>query len=463
MTTLTSPRVLANFQQILRQLARTTLCAFAMAAIGTTATVSAMTGPELKLLDDRAAWALAPQPGGPVWEGDSLLVPALADGNSHLQQALRPIELGAAASWRARASLAAVKPAAADAALGLVLVNAQGGVLAVMLRPVERDLIVIRSSKDKWRNALTGYVAAPMLASPVTAANVLEVQSQGSRLRISLNGQDLLTTQLVDFSPVKMGLRASNTQALVDQFVAQQTGLDSRLARLAGLTKAPGAQVNFEDTLNDTPAAAKVAQSLFSGVGKLFGSTPEVAKGKTPIDASKAWPSNDTQGDAMFTRDIARKRLVMQTKTADEAYQIVPNSLDPMGYAAVAVQATVVFPLLSNDSSGGLVLLQSSDTKSSSPAQLYVHIGPTELRLSERSVEAGKNKWQLIDKVAHGIVTTRPFTLRLVHQGESAWVFIDGRMVIAVDNVNRLRVNNAGIRSEGVTTMELSQFLFTDI
>ena len=260
-----------------------------------------------------------------------------------------------------------------------------------------------------------------------------------------------------------MGLRASNTQARVDQLVVQQTGLDSRLARLAGLTKATGAQINFEDTLNDTPAAAKVAQSLFSGVGKLFGSTPEVAKGKTPIDASKGWPSNDTEGDAIFTRDIARKRLVMQTKTADEAYQVIPNSLDPMGYAAVAVQATVVFPLLSNDSNGGLVLLQSSDTKSSSPAQLYVHIGPTELRLSERSVEAGKNKWQLIDKVAHGIVTTRPFTLRLVHQGESAWVFIDGRMIIAVDNVNRLRVNNAGIRSEGITTMELSQFLFTDI
>jgi hypothetical protein len=460
MTTLTSARLLANSQQALRQLVCTTLCVF---ALGSVASAVASSSAELKLLDDRAAWALAPTSAGPVWEADSLLVPALVDGNSHLQQALRPIALGAAASWRARLSLAAVKPAAADAALGLVLVNAQGGVLAVMLRPVERDLIVIRASKDKWRNALTGYVAAPMLASPVTAANILEVQSQGSRLRISVNGQDLLTTPLLDFSPVKIGLRASNTQARVDQFIAQQTGLDTRLARLAGLTKAPGAQVNFEDLLADTPVATKAAQSLLSGVGKLFGNKPEATKSLTPIDASQAWPSNDTEGDAIFTRDIARKRIVMQTKTADEAYQIVPNSLDPMGYAAVAVQATVVFPLLSNDGNGGLVLLQSSESKSSSPALLYVQIGPTELRLSERSIEAGKNKWQLIDKVAHGIVTTRPFTLRLVHQGTSAWVFIDGWMVMAVDNVNALRINNAGIRSEGVTTIELSQFLFTDI
>ena len=459
------PPAFSSLQRALRHAAGLAVLGFAW-ALGAAAPAAAQAGPEIKLLDDRAAWALAPQPGGPAWEGDSLLVPALADGNAHLHQALRPVALGAAASWRVQLRLAAVQPAAADAALGLVLVNAQGGVLAVMLRPVERDLVVIRSSQNVWRRPLTGYTAAPMLAGPVAAAQVLEVQSQGSRLRISLNGQPVLTAPLADFSPVKMGLRASNTHARVDQWVVQQTGLDTRLARLAGLTQAPGAQVNFEDRLVDTAAATRVAQSLFSGVTSLFGSAPEAAKGPAPIDTRSAWPNNSANADTAFTRDTARKRLVMQTKSKDQTYQVVPNSLDPMFHAAVAVQATLALPLLGEEGTGGLVLLQTLESQAAKPPPdelLFVQVWPTEVRLYERSLEAGQSRWQLIDRVDHGLAPQRPLTLRLVHQGSNAWVFVDGRMLIAADNVKPLRINNAGLRTEGVATMEVSHFLFTDL
>ena len=463
MTTPTSAHVYAPLQRALRQIACLVLCA---GALGAAAPAVAQAGPEITLLDDRAAWVLAPQPRGPVWEGEALLVPALVDGNAHLQQAMRPVSLGAAASWRARLRLAAVQPATADAALGLVLVNAQGGVLAVMVRPVERDVVVIRSSQNNWRRPLAGFTAAPMLAGAVTAANVLEVESQGSRLRVSLNGQSVLTAPLLDFSPVKMGLRASNTQARVDQWVVQQIGQDTRLARLAGLTQAPGVQVSFEDRLVDTAAATRVAQSLFSGVSSLFSSTPEAAKGRAPIDASKAWPKSNSGADTAFTRDTVRKQLVVQTKSKEQTYEVVPNSHDPMFHAAVAVQATLAFPLLGEEGSGGLVLLQSPDSTAANPPpdeSLFVQVWPTEVRLYERTLQAGRARWQLIDNVPHGVAPQRPLTLRLVHQGTNAWVFVDGRLLIAADNVKSLRINNAGLRTEGVATMEVSHFLFTEI
>ena len=445
---------------------RTLAC---VALLGIAPFVAAAPGPELKLLDDRAAWTLAPQPGGPSWDVDGLLLPALADGNAMQHLALRPIPLGQAASWRTQLRLAAVKPAVADAALGLVLEDATGQFLGVMLRPQERDLIVIRSSGRTWRQPLTDYVAAPMLVGSAGAAHVLTVQSQASRLRISLDGQDVLTTPLLDFRPVKMGVRATNTQARVDQWVVQETGQDSRLARLAGLQVAPGAKVCFEDKFEDGNTASRAAKSLFSGLGSLLGNGPAAAaQGNTPIDPRTAWVDNWSDNTVRFNRDPARKRLTMQTKTDDQTYQTTPETFRPMYHAGVAVQATVTFPVLEAGGNGGVVLLQSfTAAKGSNPRPdelLFAQITPTEVRLYELNTDKDANeKWMLIDSAPHGGTAQRPQTLRLVHQGENAWVFLDGRLMIAADNVKALRINNTALRTEGVTTMEVSHFLFSEI
>lgn len=422
----------------------------------------------VNLLEDRAAWTLAPQPGGPRWDGNTLLVPALADGNAQLQQALRPITLGPAASWRAQMRLAAVQPNTADAALGMVLVAPTGNFLAVMMRPQERDLIVIRSNGKAWRQPLTGFVAAPMLAGPATAAHLLEVQSQGGRLRISIDGTAVLTTPFRDFRPSQMGLRASNTQAVVDQWVLQDTGQDPRLARLAGVLQAPGTQVCFEDKFEDGNTAARAAKSILSGVGSFFGAEPETPKSaKPPIDSRTAWSANWSDAESAFTRDTARKRLVLQTKGQDDIRQVSPNSHDPIYFAGVAVQATLSFPLLTPDANGGVLLQQAFPAEASGQKpdeMLFAQITPSDLLLYERTNTAAKPaQWQLITRVPHGGVAQRPFTLRLVHQAENAWVFIDGQLMIAADNVKQLRINNAGLRTEGVVTMEVSHFLFTEI
>lgn len=419
---------------------------------------------EMNLLDDHAVWTFIPTKSGPLWDSNVLLVPKMTDGNAHDHAALRPISLSPAAAWRIQLRLAAVQPAAADAALGLVLVDPTGSFMAVMVRPQERDLIVIRSNGREWKNSPTGYVNVPMLDGSATAAHLLEVQSQGSRLRISIDGQIVLTTPMRDFVPTLVGLRATNTQARVDQWVLQENGQDSRLARLAGLVQVPGARICFEDKLEAANTAARAAKSLFSGVTSLFGSDP-VAKEKASIDTSKAWVDNWSDADAAFTRDTVRKHLIVQTKGEDNTYQTAPESLHPLTFAGIAVQATIHFSMLQADNVGGVILQQTYPEKSvgQTPDEvLFAQVTPTEVRLYEKTNDA-KQEWVLINTASHSGLTQRPIALRLVHQAENAWVFLDGRLVIAANNVKSLRVNSAGLRTEGITTMEVSHFLFSEI
>ncbi len=447
-----------------------------LALLATSPLTQAAAAAEHRLLDDRAAWTLGAQPEGARWDGDALLVPALADGNAQTQQALRTINLGPAASWRAEVRLAAVQPAAADAALGMVLVDSTGTFIAVMLRPQERDLVVIRSIDGAWRRPLMGFVPAPMLAGAPTAPHVLSVQSQASRLRISIDGQVVVTTPLMDFRPVQLGLRASNTQARADQWLLQETGQDSRLARLAGLAQAPGTLVSFEDKLADGHAVVRSAQSLFSGVTSLFSSTPPAKAQPDAIDSSTAWPQAFDDAHGAFNRDTARKRLVLQSKTDDSASHVNPDSLDAGYYAGVAVQATLNFPVLNAGGAGGVVLIKKAPAgapASTSDELIFAQVTPTELRLYERTnqrvlvdgKDTGKTqeKWQLIDSSPHGGVAGRTLTLRLAQQNQSAWVFIDGRLLIAADNVKRMAIDRAGLRTEGVATMEASHFLFSEM
>ena len=187
----------------------------------------------------------------------------------------------------------------------------------------------------------------------------------------------------------------------------QKTGRDSRLLSLAGL-------VCFKGTLDTGSTATRSALAVMLGIGRRLRSNVDKARAtRWPIDVLKVWSAPWSDAESAFQRDAARKRLVLQEMRPDEINWAAPSAHVPDEHAGVAVQATVAFPVLNDDSSAGVVLRRwYPDTRSDRKPDetLYAQITARELRLYE--YDNNKNRWQLIDHSLHGGVAERQMSLR---------------------------------------------------
>lgn len=404
-----------------------------------------------------AAWQLE---GGSQWQGASLQVVASPEDRI-VHTATRPVTLPAGASWRASLTLAAVKPDATNAALGLTLHGADGIFVGVMLRPRERDLIIIRGNKQAWMAPLLRFVPVPGLTEDATAPHNLVVESQGSRLTVSVDGQEVGRGAVFDLEPVRVGVRTSQSQALVQALALEATGTDERLARLSGARALPGAvvlvQEDFQAKLS-TASAVKAVTGLF---GKLLGKSDAAPQ---PSGSSEAWGDNWVSEHSRFERDTGRKRLVLEGLRDETVAWNVPASPFPLDYAGVAVTARVRVQGSGDDHRAGVMLQAHPAAKpkqADGKALMTAMWGENTLWLHE--YDPGKDEWQLLRSIPWPASGAADMTLRLVTRDDKAWVFVDGRLAMHHGNVEPMRVSGAGLRAEGRTRLEASSFVFSEI
>ncbi|MFG6414461.1 hypothetical protein ACG02S_11190 [Roseateles sp. DC23W] len=404
-----------------------------------------------------AAWQLD---GGSQWQGGHLQVAASPEDRV-VHTATRPVTLPAGASWRASVTLAAVQPEATDATLGLTLHGADGTVIAVLLRPRERDLVVSRAIQQKWIGPLLRRVPAPSLAGDAGAPHTLVVDSQGSRLTVSVDGQEVGRSEVYDLEPVRIGVRSSRGQALVQALTLEATGVDERLARLSGARALPGAVVLLQEGFQTKRSAAGAAKAVTGLFGKLLGKGDDGAQAGASDDA---WGDNWADDGSRFERDTGRKRLVLEGLRDETAAWTVPASRFPLDYAGTAVTARVRVQGRGEDHRAG-VMLQGRPSATAKQAEgralLTAMWGENTLWLHE--YDAAKDKWQLLRSVPWPADGAAEITLRLVTSDDKAWVFVDGRLVAHHANVEPLRVGGGGLRAEGRTRLEASSFVISEI
>lgn len=404
-----------------------------------------------------AAWALE---GGSQWQGAELLVGASPEDRI-VHTATRPVTLPAGASWRASLTLAAVQPADTDAALGLTLHGADGGFIAVMLRPRERDLVIFRGHKQEWIEPLLRWVPAPSLAGDATAPHTLVVDSQGGRLTVQVDGQEVGRSAVFDLEPVRIGVRSSRGQALVQALTLEATGVDERLARLSGARALPGAVVLLQEEFQAKLSAAGAAKAVTGLFGRLLGKADAAPQ---PGAGSDAWGENWVNERSRFERDTGRKRLVLESLLEENAVWIVAGGRLPLDYAGTAVTARLRVQGTGVDHRAG-VMLQAHPAPHPKQADdrnlLTAQWGENKLWLHE--YDAAKGAWQQLRSIPWPADGAAEMTLRLVTSDRNAWVFVDGRLVMHHGNVVPMRASGAGLRADGRTRVEASSFVFSEI
>jgi hypothetical protein len=397
------------------------------------------------------AWQLD---GGSQWQGEQLRVgPSTPESVVHL--ATRPVALPPGASWRARVTLAAVQPEAVGAAVGLTLHGADGAVVAVMLRVRERQLVIANGNARKWLGVLLQPVGAPALSDDAGAPHTLVVESQDSRLRVWLDGQEMGRGAVHDLEPVRIGVRALRGQALVQALSLEATGVDERLARLSGDRAVPGAAVLLQETF-ESGGAAKALTGLF---GKLAGQAKAAPQAAATADD---WDKNWSDANSIFERDLAAKRLVLQGLREESVAWTSPKSYYPLDYAATAITARLRLQVQGEGDRAGVMLLAREPAKPGGQlSKLAAQWGDNALWLHE--YDAGKDDWALLRRVSWPAARTVDMTLRLVTRDDQAWVFVDGRLAIYFNNVEPLQVGAGALRAEGRTRLEASSFIVSEL
>ena len=427
---------------------------------------------EIDLLADSGAWKITPSSSAILSNGQMRL-PRMADPNDPARLVLRPVRLTPAAAWSLVVRMAAVDPAAADAAIGVVLESPDGRAATVMLRPRERDLIVLRSHNGIWLPALMPFVAVPGWDGTATTAREMLISSNGSRLTVQIDGRPVAQAQLYDFELSAVGMRSTNSEATFDKLVLRETGRDARLARLSGLSRAPGSAQLLDDELAAaglTDRASAAGRALLGSIGGLFGSITSnkssTREASSPSPAEGGWGAGWSDSGSTFSRDTERKRLVLESRVADRSFWVRPTSPPPLPLAGVAVQAKLEAAQFGN---AGSVSISLRDTRAGDlapnedPSRVHLTIAADGVSLWE--YRRTDKQWQRLGLVTPDALGGIPRSglLRLVHQGSSAWVFVDGRLVLHASGLAPLRPNEGGLAVHGPARMELSRFSISEI
>jgi hypothetical protein len=403
----------------------------------------------------------------PVAEGESarfadgqVVLPALKDGNSAVVALSRPLDLPPGAAWQASVRVTTAANAGENAAAGLVLVGPNETQVVVMLRPREGDAVVIHrdGSTDRWQQPLLGFTRHAAIRGH-GQVNVLNVSSRDGRLYVSVNDQLVGPTRSLDFAPSAIGLRNTGTAATYEGLQVQTQGMDSRLSRLLGLMRTPGARVLFADAPSTTTSSVKGLFSSASGLLKdLTGSSAAAgSEPDQPPAPSKAWGTDAKDGS--YRRDNSRGVVVLTGAGKDSATWAGPDMLTALPGAPSFVQASIRLLTEPDEDDGTGVYAEgaavNSDGETRDMLLAQVNGGSLELKLRDGLTK----KWRGLDDVELPARTTKsPIQLRLVLSGRQAVVFIDGRWITSVTLPRSLALDRAGVQVEGKTAAEFAEF-----
>jgi hypothetical protein len=409
---------------------------------------------------DATAWATSAEGRAARFVDGRATLPALADDNAAELALSRSLDLPPGSAWQASLRITTAADAGENAAAGLAFMGPNQTQVSVMLRPREGDVVVIyrEGSTDRWQKPLMGFTRNTAVRGH-GQANLLGVSSRDGRLFVSVNDQLVGATRSLDFAPSAIGLRNSRTAATYEALQVQTQGMDSRLGRLLGLVKTPGARVLFADAPSGAPSAVT---GLFSSAASLFkgltgSGAPEGREAAQPPSPSQAW--GESAKDGAYRRDSGRGVVVLANSDEDTTRWAGPDMLTALPGAPVFVQATITLLSEPEEEDGPGVYAEgavvNSDGETRDQVLAKVNDGTLELK-----VRNGVSKeWDVLDDVELPERSAKaPMQLRLVLSGRQALVFLDGRWITSATLPRALALERAGVRVEGKTTAEFSGF-----
>lgn len=209
----------------------------------------------------------------------------------------QPVSVGPAATWKASVDYRFEKfnPNDKTRKASLALFSPTGA-QSLYVDVTPEGLVAVFLWAGQWSQPMRWIQAASVRPGET---NTLSVEREAGYFNISLNNTFVGRTAIVDFTPRGLGvLTQLNDPGIVefDNLRLEETGIDSRYARLLGLQATPGARVFLKDDFTRTAGkpeswwtgadenkSAKVESGRYVVTG-LKDSTNHMAT--TPVDAS---------------------------------------------------------------------------------------------------------------------------------------------------------------------------------
>jgi len=442
----------------------------ALCAILSICTTAQAQGSTTMLLTDAfgqaSAWTQEGEGKSAQFTDGRVLLPALANGNSTVTPLSRFLEMPPASAYQASVRITTAADAGDDGAAGLTLIGANDTQLGVMVRPREGDVVVIHydgKRRGGWQPPLLGYTRNAAVRGH-GQPNLLSVSSRDGRLYISVNEQLVGVTRSLDFAPSAVGLRNTRTAATYEALQVQGQGMDNRLGRLLGLVKTPGARVLFADAATTT---SSTVTGLFSSASSMFkgltgSSAPEGSEAEQPPSPSKAWTPDSKDGS--YRRDISRGVVVLTGTEGDDRVTARPNMLTALPGAPSFVQATIRLLTEPQDTDGPGIYAEGDVFSSTGKTRDRVAVQLNAKDLDLIWYDSASNKRTTLDSVdVPARADKAPVQIRLVLSGQQAIVFLDGRWITSVALPRSLALYRAGVRVDGKTTAEFSEFTAAEL
>lgn len=175
---------------------------------------------------------------------------AMGDFSSFRQK----VSVGPAATWKASVDYRFEKfsPTDKNPRATLALLSPTGA-QSIYVDVAPTGWVYVSLWAGKWVTLMNW---APASAARAGDSNTLTVERVSGYLTLSVNNVYVGRTAIVDFSPRALGVTTqSNEPAIVefDNLRLEETGIDSRYARLLGLQAVPGARVFLQEDFTRKP------------------------------------------------------------------------------------------------------------------------------------------------------------------------------------------------------------------
>lgn len=363
------------------------------------------------------------------------------DAGLHSISATRPIPLSAAANYRLSVDITIERLGGDDAFAGVELIAPSGDAIGLQLSPKDHNLRITYWYRGHWVGSIMPWTLSKALKSEPGAVNTLTLESKNGSFVVTVNGEFVARSRVIDFSPISVGLGGGGSFAAhYDNLSITETGLDSRLARLSLRSPVPGQRLLAADDFKS-----------YSGAAKLM----SLAKKKNDRpDWDEFWNNANSRVEI----DGPRQRMIMESKSDRSAFTTI-SSYFPLQYAGVAVSARFNFLKLAQEDDCAGVVVQGQREISGERDLMLACVSQTQSMLAYFDVSTGQ--WRRLTTGSLALPGTAEIVLTI--NGDQILMFVDGRLQISADRPTGFGYYTSGLRIDPMQSIEVLEFKASEI
>jgi hypothetical protein len=387
-------------------------------------------------------WLLPAEADGAVSFGKGRLTLHSRPDSSNAVVVAHKLLLSPAASYRVSTEITVTERHNEDALAGISLQSPAGDVVRVRLRPGSKLVwIAYLHNEQAQPHLMPGTEVAGLKTGPGDS-NTLAVESSGGRFTVLVNGVTVGTSAVVDFTPTRVQLVASDLRAEFAKLTVSETGLDTRHARLLQRLPVPGQRTLAQDTLKG------------AGLGKALSF---LGVGKAPEEPEWTAPFNDEDG--RFERDTGRGRLLLEAKTPKRSASVRVSSYVPLPGVGYAVSARVHLLREGDEDDCAGVFVDNKPLANGDFDMLVACVNSVSVALWHFDAKA--DAWK---NLAEAALAVPPATqgaamdLRLVMTAQRVIAFVDGRVHVSAARPADFKYDGVGLRVDPGYMIEVSDF-----